>query len=182
MGGPRKCSGELRTSRPAAEPRDGPTRNFHEEYEKLPPGQKCWNPKKIPPKYRKKHPEWALLVFWGCFFGIFSAFWWSILGVQNFGPGGTFSALFVEIPGRPIWGLCGRSGRPQPASAFGVLFGDSQKVPRECSREWSGNRECPTECSPESAFPHLSETVTQPRYPPLIARPLSHWQRHFSCQ
>ena len=103
----------LRTPRPATEPRNCPTRNFHEKYRKntprpeildsqnLPP--KCpENTEKIPPKYQK------------CTFLVFSRYFWGIfLGFQNFGPRGIFLVFFVEIPGRAISGLCSRSGRSQ---------------------------------------------------------------------
>ena len=44
---------DLRTPRPATEPRDGPTRNFHEKYRKNTPRAEILDYRKIPPK----HPE-----------------------------------------------------------------------------------------------------------------------------
>ena len=40
------------TPRPATEPRDAPTRNFHQKYRKNTPA-KILEPQKIPPKYQK---------------------------------------------------------------------------------------------------------------------------------
>ena len=92
----------LRTPRPAAETRDGPTRNFHQKYRKICPPKYLKIPKKMPPK-PKKSPVW---VFWGVFGG-------QLGGFQNFGPGGIFPAFFVEILGWAIPGLCSRSGHSQ---------------------------------------------------------------------
>ena len=59
----------------------------------------------------------------------------------------------VEIPPdiyrSASWGFPEKSA---PASAFGVLFGDSQKVPRAVLARVPGNWECPRECSRE-CFP-----------------------------
>ena len=71
----------LRTPRPATEPRNGLTRNFHEKYEKIPPGSKFWthriypqNTPKIPKKYPPKYQKCAFLVFFRYFLGIFGVF------------------------------------------------------------------------------------------------------------
>ena len=62
--------------------------------EKIPLGQKFWNPKKIPQKYRKKYQKCAFLVFWGVFFRYFRG----ILGVNSGSPefraGGYFFGIF----------------------------------------------------------------------------------------
>ena len=63
----------LRTPRPATEPRDGPTRNFHEKYQKNTLGQKFWNPKKIPRKYRKNTKN-AHFWYFGGIFSVFSGY------------------------------------------------------------------------------------------------------------
>ena len=95
----------LSTPRPATEPRDGPTRNFHEKYRKNTPRAEILEPqentqkKNTPPKYQK----YAFLYFGGIF-SVFGVFGGLILGVQNFGPGGIFSVFFVEIPGRAPFG------------------------------------------------------------------------------
>ena len=67
----------LRMPRPATEPRDGPTRNFHENAEKY-PRLKILDPQRIPPKYpenppppknpkHQKCPFWIFLYFGGIF-------------------------------------------------------------------------------------------------------------------
>ena len=93
----------LRTPRPATEPRDGPTRNFHEKYQrKYPPRPKFWNPKKIPPKYRENTKNNH---FW-CFQRIFLRYFQGILGVNSGSPefraGGYFFGIFRGNSGRAI--------------------------------------------------------------------------------
>ena len=66
------------------------------------PGLSTKNIAKILPKY-PKCPFWLFFRYFG---GIFLRF-------QNLGPGGIFSAFFMEILGRAISGLCNRSGHSQ---------------------------------------------------------------------
>ena len=103
--------GESRTPRPAAEPRDGPARNFQE---KLHPGPKFWtlNPTKIPKKYPQKYQTCPFSVYFSRYFlGIF-------LGGSRISAR-FFSVSFVEIPG------CSRSERSSvestPAAVLGIL-------------------------------------------------------------
>ena len=103
----------MRTPRPATEPRDGPTRNFHEKYRKNTPGAEILDPKKIPRKYRKNTQNGHFRYFGGIFFGIFGRILRVNSGSQNFGPRGIFSVFFVEIPAQAISGLCSRSGCSQ---------------------------------------------------------------------
>ena len=91
-------------ARPATEPRDGPTRTFHEKYS-LP---KIWNHKKYPEKNSQNGDFW---VFRGSLGG---RFWESSVS----GRGGIFSVFFVEIPGRAISGVCSRSGLSQSCTAI----------------------------------------------------------------
>ena len=84
-----KCLG-LRTPRPATEPRNGPTRNFHEKYRKNTPRPEILDSQNLPPKYPentekipRKYRKCVFLVFFRYFWGIF-------LGFQNFGPGVLF--------------------------------------------------------------------------------------------
>ena len=98
---------QLRTPRPATEPRNGPTRNFHEKYRKKYPLARNSGLPEFTPKIPKKHPQNTKNAHFWYFFGILGYF----LGVPDFRPGGFFSAFFVEIPGRAISGLCSRSGR-----------------------------------------------------------------------
>ena len=78
----------LRTPRPATEPRDGRTRNFHEKYrKKYPLGRNSGLPEftpKIPRKYQKNTPKIPKMPV----LGIFSVFSGYFLEFQNFGPGG----------------------------------------------------------------------------------------------
>ena len=97
----------LRTPQPATEPRNGPTRNFHEKL----PGPKFWNPKKISPKHRKTTENTH---FW-YFRGIFRYFR-GILGVNSGSPefraGGVifFSIFSWKFPVGPFRGsVAGRS-------------------------------------------------------------------------
>ena len=89
---------DLRTPPPATEPRDGPTRNFHEKYRKNSPRPEILDSPeftpKIPRKYRKNTPKIPKMSFW-YFFGI----WGYFLGVPKFRPGGYFFGIF-----------CGNSG------------------------------------------------------------------------
>ena len=84
----------LRTPRPAKEPKDGPTRNFHEKDQKNTPRPEILDSQKLPSKYpeiteksppppKKKFPFWV-------FFGYF-------LGVPEFRPGGSFFGVFRGI-------------------------------------------------------------------------------------
>ena len=82
----------LRTPRPL-KPRDGPTRNFHEKYQKIPLGQKFWNPKKIPPKYRKNTKNAHFWYFGGMFFRYFRG----ILGVNSGSPEFRAAGYFFGI-------------------------------------------------------------------------------------
>ena len=70
-----RCRIPLRTPRPATEPRDGPTRNFHEKYQKNTPRAEILEPQENTPKIPTKYQKCAFLVFWGYFFGIFGVFW-----------------------------------------------------------------------------------------------------------
>ena len=64
----------LRTPRPATEPRDGPTRNFHEKYRKnTPPARKILEPQEIPQKIPKKYQKCASWYFGGIF-SVFSGY------------------------------------------------------------------------------------------------------------
>ena len=65
----------LRTPRPATEPRDGPSRNFHEKYRKNTPRAEILEPQENTEKIPKKYQKCVFLVFWGYFFGIFGVFW-----------------------------------------------------------------------------------------------------------
>ena len=82
------------TPRPPTEPRDGPTRNFHEKYRKNAPP---WNPKKTTPKIPKKTTRnWF-------FFSRYFGFWGLNSGSPEFRAGGSFfSVFFVEIPGQQL--------------------------------------------------------------------------------
>ena len=69
----------LRTPPPATEPRDGPTRNCHEKYEKKAFGLKFWTPRIYPennPKIPKKYPQNTKNDCFWYFFGIFGVFRW----------------------------------------------------------------------------------------------------------
>ena len=70
---------ELRTPRPSTEPRDGPTRNFHKNTEKIPRGPKFWTPRIYPqntPKIPKNTPKIPKNAHFGYFFGIFGVCSW----------------------------------------------------------------------------------------------------------
>ena len=69
----------LRTPRPATEPRNGPTRNFHEKYRKNSPRPEILDSQNLPPKYpenTKKYPENTENAYFWYFFGIFGVFSW----------------------------------------------------------------------------------------------------------
>ena len=77
----------LTTPRPAAEPRDGPTRNFHQKYQKKPAGPKFWTSRTYPENTEKIAKNAHFGYFFGIFrefsrgsripaWGIFSVFWW----------------------------------------------------------------------------------------------------------
>ena len=77
----------LRTPRPATEPRNGPTRNFHAKYRKNTPRAEILEPQENPPKYPQNTPngyfwysEGIFLVFSGYFGG---KFWGS--GISGLG-------------------------------------------------------------------------------------------------
>ena len=73
--------------------------------EKIPPGPKFWTPGIYPqntPKIPKNTPKIPKMPVWGIF-SVFSGYL-NFLGFQNLGPGGIFSAFFVEVPGRAISG------------------------------------------------------------------------------
>ena len=77
----------LRTPRPATEPRDDPTRNFHEKYRKNPPRPEILEPQENTPKIPKKYQKCA---FWysGGIFSVFSGyfgrtFWESRISGRN---------------------------------------------------------------------------------------------------
>ena len=95
----------LRTPRPATEPRNGPTRNFHEKYRKNTPRPEILD--------SQNFAQNTLKIPKNAHFGIFSVFLGYFLGVPEFRPGGYFSVFFVEIPGRAISGLCSKSGHSQ---------------------------------------------------------------------
>ena len=63
----------LRTPRPATEPRDGPTRNFHEKYRKNTPRAEILEPQENTPKYRKNTKN-AHFWYFGGIFSVFSKF------------------------------------------------------------------------------------------------------------
>ena len=71
----------LRTPRPATEPRNGPTWNFHKKkYRKNTPRPEILDSQNLPPTYpenaeKKKNPKYQNAHF-GYFFGIFSVFSW----------------------------------------------------------------------------------------------------------
>ena len=94
MGASFKTALRLRAPRPATEPRDGPSRNFHKKYRENTPRAEILEPQENTPKIPKKYQNCAFVVFWGYFFGIFGAFWGQMLGVQNFGRGGYFFGIF----------------------------------------------------------------------------------------
>ena len=63
---------DLRTPRPATEPRSGPTWNFHEKYRKNTPRAEILEPQENTPKIAKKYQKYA---FWYWYFrGVFSVF------------------------------------------------------------------------------------------------------------
>ena len=77
----------LRTPRSATEPRKGPTWNFHEKYQKIPPGPKFWTPRIYPqntPKIPKEYPKKMVIL----------VFFWYFLGVPEFRPEGYFFGIF----------------------------------------------------------------------------------------
>ena len=114
----------LRTPRPATEPRNGPTRNFHEKCRKNSPQAEILDPKKIPRKYRKNTQNGHFWYFGGIF-SVFSGYFEGKFRESRIsGRGGIFSVFFVEIPGRAISGLCSRSGCSQVYTAdFGFSVG-----------------------------------------------------------
>ena len=57
----------LRTPRPATEPRDGPTRNFHEIPKKYPRGRNSGTPRKYPENTEKIPQNRHFWYFWGIF-------------------------------------------------------------------------------------------------------------------
>ena len=84
---------QLRTPRPATEPRDGPTRNFHEYRKNTPPARNSGLPEftpKIPRKYQKNTPKIPKMPI----LGIFSVFSGYFLGVPDFRPRGYFFGIF----------------------------------------------------------------------------------------
>ena len=83
----------------ATEPRDGPTRNFHEKYRKNTPRPEILDSQNLPRKYRKNTPKTPKMTVLGIFFSIFLVFWGYFLGVPKFRPGGYFFGIF-----------CGNSG------------------------------------------------------------------------
>ena len=70
----------LRTPRPATEPRNGQTRNFHEKYRKNTPRRpEILDSQNLSPKYpenTKKYPQNTKNTHFWYFFGIFSVFSW----------------------------------------------------------------------------------------------------------
>ena len=64
----------LRTPRPATEPRNGQTRNFHEKYRKnTPPGRNSGTPRKYR-KNTKKNTKNAYFWYFGGIFSVFSGY------------------------------------------------------------------------------------------------------------
>ena len=80
--------------------------------EKIPPGPKFWNPKKIPPKYRK-NTKIRIFGIFGVFFRYFRGILGVFLGVSEFPAGGYFFGIFRGNSGSGHSGLCSRSGRSQ---------------------------------------------------------------------
>ena len=80
----------LRTPRPATEPRNGPTRNFHEKYRKNTPRPEILASQNLPPKYpentEKNTPKIPKMRIFGVFF--FRLFWGYLLAVPESRPGG----------------------------------------------------------------------------------------------
>ena len=135
------CDLLLRSPRPATEPRDAPTRNSHENTEKIPSGPKFWNPDKIPRKYRRHAPKTGILGISGTFFGIFSVFWGYFWRSRISGREGIFSVFFVEIPGQGVPGLCSRSGRSQISLApYRRYSGPSGPNPQKVEKRFLGMR------------------------------------------
>ena len=85
---------ELRTPRPATEPRDGPTRNFHEKYRKNTPGPEILDSQNLPPKYPENTEKNTPKIPKMRNFGIFSVFWGYFLGVPEFRAEGYFFGIF----------------------------------------------------------------------------------------
>ena len=81
--------------------------------EKRPPRAEILEPQENTPKILENTKNTHFLYFRDIFSVLSGYFGGIFLGFQNFGPGGLFSAFFVEIPGRVISGLCSRSGRSQ---------------------------------------------------------------------
>ena len=65
----------LRTPRPAAEPRDGPTPESPQKIPKKYPRPEILEPQENSPKAPEKKPKRAFLDFWGYFSSIFGVFW-----------------------------------------------------------------------------------------------------------
>ena len=110
------CSCDLEEpARHTAEPRDGPTQNFHKKNEKIPPDLKVWTPRKVPPIYpentEKKHPRNTKMPVLGLFF--FWCFRVVISGSRISARRVLFLYFCAEIPGWDISGLCSRSGHSQ---------------------------------------------------------------------
>ena len=83
---------DLRTPRLATEPRDGPTRSFHEKCKQNTPRPEILDSQNLPPKYSKKisqtiPPKIPKCTFWGIF-------WRYFIGVPEFRHGGYFFGSF----------------------------------------------------------------------------------------
>ena len=76
----------LITPRPATEPWDALTRNYHNKYQKKTLRAEILEPRENTPKI----PKAGIFGISGVFFGILGVFWGYFLGVQNFGRGGIF--------------------------------------------------------------------------------------------
>ena len=87
----------LRTPRPATEPRNGPTRNFHEKYRKNTPRPEILDSRIYPqntPKIPKKYPQNTKNAHFWYFFGIFGVFSW---GSRISAPGVFFQYFWGKL-------------------------------------------------------------------------------------
>ena len=118
MGNPRFG---LRTARPATEPRDGPTRNFHEKYRKNTPRAEILEPQENTQKIPKKYQKCAFLVFWG-YFLVFSGYFGGKFWESRISGRGVFFRYFSwkfrvgpfrgSVAGRAVLKVWNPSGLP----------------------------------------------------------------------
>ena len=108
----------LRTPRPATEPRDGPTRNFHEKYrKKYPPARNSGTPR----KYRKNTTEIPKMRIFGIL-GVFFRYFRAIFGV-NSGRGYFFRYFSWKFRVGPFRGSVAGRGVLNHTFSWGNLYG-----------------------------------------------------------